>query len=203
MGKIEKDFVEFLANLDIAIDPEWLDDVELNDREELFLAGIQEKRLSELSEALEQKMRLKEVVEQPRKAQNFHLFFQYFKEFRKLDNTQISKAISIEQKYLDHLIDLKNNIIEIPSTTMVKLLKFMELSLADSATLIRHSYKLGLMKPVYSQYLSRSHDQDPKRKSSSVNRAINELLLKSKRAKSMQTDEIEDYIKQLEHELKE
>ena len=202
MENIEKDLAKFLVDQNVEIKSAWLDHIELNEDEALHLESVKNQRVAELSRALVKKTKLKELIEQPLKAQNFHLFFQYFKEWQNLNNSQICNDLSIESKYLDILVEVKNNIVQVPTQVMTKLIKFMSLSLSDAVTLIENSFKLAVMKPNYGQHLSRSHDKDAQSKSSSVNRAVNELLLKSNQAKDVDTNEFTKYAEALRQEFK-
>ncbi|RMF59885.1 MAG: hypothetical protein D6748_05355, partial [Calditrichaeota bacterium] len=83
---------------ELELKDEWFRRIELDPEEKEYLEGIKNKRLRELHKALEKSQKIKECIEEPLKAQTFHQFFEYFKEWNDLTDEQICQEISIDFK---------------------------------------------------------------------------------------------------------
>jgi hypothetical protein len=55
MLNIAKELEKFLADQNLKIKPEWLDHIELNEQEELYLKSVKIRRVAELSRVLARK----------------------------------------------------------------------------------------------------------------------------------------------------
>ena len=197
------DYIRYLIETgEIELKDDWFKRVQLEPEEKEYLDQIKSQRVIELHRTLEKSQKIKECIAEPLKAQTFHQFFEYFKEWNDLTDEQIRQEISVDFKSLNMLSDIKNKITSIPVATMKKLIGFMKLSLNDAFELIKASYTLASLPLQYGQQLSRYHHKESGDKGSSVRDAVNELLLKSSKAKSIQLNELEEYLARLKNEFK-
>ena len=173
---------------------EMLDDIKLNPEEEQFLKTTEEQRYDNLKRAFKKTQLLKECMDNPQKAQNFHQFFLYFLEWYDTSLEEMSRILKIKSKELMFFYNVKNKVTDFPVDDLTKLIKFLKINLNDTIELLRNSYTLSQMKPDYGAALSRYHSSESTDKGTSMKKALNELLLKSKQADNIQSKEFELYI---------
>lgn len=190
-----KDYINKLIGNDIIkIDMEFIDHIKLSPDEEKYLENTEEQRITRLKTAFDKNLILKECINDPKKAQNFHQYFRYYLEWYDLSTDDIGKLLKLKSKDLLFFYNVKNKITDFPVIDLVKIVKALKLNISDAIELIRNSFTLSSMKPNYGHALSRYHENESTDKGISLKNAMNELLMKSRQAKNIQFDEIESYL---------
>ena len=168
--------------------------MKLNPEEKQYLDYTEEQRYDNLKRAFEKTQLLKECMDNPKKAQNFHQFFLYYLEWYDTSFEEMSRKLNMKSKELMFFLNVKNKITDFPVDALVNLVKVFKLKLSDTVELLRNSFKLSQMQPDYGHALSRYHPRESTDKGSSMRKALNELLLKSRQAQSIQSEELESYL---------
>ncbi len=184
-------------------DFECLENIKLEAVEEKYLKNTEEHLLIKLKREFEKTQTIKKCIENPQKAQSFHQFFIYYLEWQELGIKKLSKFLSLNIKDLQFFNDIKNKIVDYPIDVLIKLAKHMNISVNDTIELVRGSYSLAQMKPIYGAALARYHENESTDKGISIKKSLNELLLKSKKADEIQTEEIDLYIDNLKRKFNE
>jgi hypothetical protein len=186
---------------EIELNPEWFETLELKIDEKQYLQQTEEKRLSELQKVLKKTTWIKQCLKEPIKALNFHQYFKCYREWNDITIEQISQKLSENKQTISLLLDINQKITCLPVKVMKKLIEMMKISLKDAEKLIESSYKLATLKPQYRLQLSRYHTKDSGEKGRSIKNAIDELTLKSWKAKTINTEELDRYLDKLRQEF--